>query len=93
MATDASVAAKRRRETHVPGGFQVTRGKPQGKSGGTPQSTGDDVSGENTDQNATLEALRESVTGIQVQLAVIVEWLETIDQRLDTIDERLEQGF
>ncbi len=93
MATDASVAAKRRRETHVPGGFQVTRGNPQGNSGASPQSDKDGVEADNAVQDASLEALQENVTGIQVQLAVIVEWLETLDGRLDAIDERLEQGF
>lgn len=48
---------------------------------------------ESADQDATLESLAESVAGIQLQLGVIVEWLETIDARLDAIDERLEQGY
>lgn len=86
-------AAKRRNETHVPEGFQVNDGKPQGNGGVSPQSAGDGASGENADQDATLASLAESVSGIQLQLVVMVEWLGTIDQRLDAIEERLEQGF
>lgn len=72
---------------------QKRRGKPQGNGGAHHNSRKDGVEAENTAQDATLEVLQENIAGIQLQLAVIVEWLETIDQRLDTIDERLEREF
>lgn len=82
-------AAKRREDTPVPG----SPGKYQGNSEASPQSRRRGASKESADQDATLESLAESVTGIQMQLGVMVEWLETIDQRLDAIEERLEQGY
>lgn len=90
-------AVKRRENTLVPG----SPGKPQGKGGMSPQSGRQGMNGESADQEATLdgrpdrtlESLAESVAGIQLQLGVIVEWLETIEGRLDAIDERLEQGY
>lgn len=88
-----SVTIKRRKDTHIPGGFQVNNGNPQGNSGAPPQSEKGGVDADNAVQDVTLEVLRENVARIQLQLAVIVEWLETIDGRLDTIDERLEQEF
>ena len=85
-----STTTKRRKDTLVPAGLQVNDGNFQGKRSGTPQSGKNDVEAVDAVQDTSLEVLQENVAGIQLQLAVIVEWLETINGRLDVIDERLE---
>lgn len=68
------MSAKRQRIPHVPGFTEVTPVSP-------PSSSPDRTTLDNATEPVTLASLASRIEDIKAQIAIMVEWLQTLDER------------